>query len=49
MTVKSICWDIGFKISQILCNDVAKTFKKQKFIISIAFIVFLLFSIVLRQ
>ena len=27
--------DIGFKLSQILSNDVVKTFKYQKFIISI--------------
>ena len=41
--------DIGFTLSQIVSNDVAKTFRQQKFIISIVFIVFLLFSIVLRQ
>ena len=41
--------DIGFKLSQVLSNDVEMTFLWQKFIKSIVFIVFLLFSIVLRQ
>ena len=41
--------DIAFKFSQIVDSDMTITFQKKKLKISIVIIVFLLFSIVLKQ